>query len=67
MRHLVDGHAWKYFDNNFPDFAKEPRNVRLCLVADGFNSFENMSLSHSMWSVVLTTYKLPPWLCMKES
>ena len=26
-----------------------------------------MSLSYSMWPVVLTTYNLPPWLCMKES
>ncbi|KAL5580234.1 hypothetical protein UlMin_012676 [Ulmus minor] len=24
-----------------------------------------MSLSYSMWPVVLTTYNLPPWICMK--
>ncbi|KAL5552934.1 hypothetical protein UlMin_040335 [Ulmus minor] len=24
-----------------------------------------MSISYSMWPVVLTTYNLPPWLCMK--
>ena len=34
---------------------------------DGFNPFGNMSLSYSMWPVVLTTYNLPPWVCMKES
>ena len=26
-----------------------------------------MSLSYSMWPVVLTAYNLPPWLCMKDS
>nr|GEX38342.1 hypothetical protein [Tanacetum cinerariifolium] len=45
----------------------EPINVRLGLAADGFNLFGNLSQSYSMWSVILTTYNLPPWLCMKES
>ncbi|GJS91270.1 reverse transcriptase domain-containing protein [Tanacetum coccineum] len=27
----------------------------------------NLSQSYSMWPVILTTYNLPPWLCMKES
>nr|GEX21564.1 hypothetical protein [Tanacetum cinerariifolium] len=45
----------------------EPRNVRLGLAADGFNLFGNLSQSYSMWPVIITTYNLPPWLCMKES
>nr|GEX80086.1 hypothetical protein [Tanacetum cinerariifolium] len=45
----------------------EPRNVRLWLAADGFNPFGNLSQSYSMWPVTLTTYNMPPWLCMKES
>ncbi|GJX06632.1 hypothetical protein Tco_0194564 [Tanacetum coccineum] len=45
----------------------EPRNVRLGLVANGFNPFVNLSQSYSMWPVILTTYNLPPWLCMKDS
>nr|GEY32096.1 hypothetical protein [Tanacetum cinerariifolium] len=36
MQHPVDGRAWKKFDTNYPDFAKELRNVRLGLAADGF-------------------------------
>ncbi|XP_062085438.1 uncharacterized protein LOC133791534 [Humulus lupulus] len=67
MRHPADGKAWKDFDRSNPTFAMEPRNVRLGLAADGFNPFGNMSLSYSMWPVVLTTYNLPPWLCMKET
>ncbi|GJX21216.1 hypothetical protein Tco_0223893 [Tanacetum coccineum] len=67
MQHLVDGRAWKNFDTKYPDFAKEPRNVRLGLAADGFNPFDNHSQAYNMWSVILTTYNMPPWLRMKES
>ncbi|GKA82231.1 F-box domain containing protein [Tanacetum coccineum] len=41
--------------------------VRLGLAADGFNPFGNLSQAYSMWPVIMTTYNLPPWLCMKES
>ncbi|GKF46607.1 hypothetical protein Tco_0136409, partial [Tanacetum coccineum] len=51
----------------YPNFAKEPRNIRLGLCADGFNPFGNLSQTYNMWPVILTTYNLPPWLCMKES
>nr|GEU43179.1 hypothetical protein [Tanacetum cinerariifolium] len=67
MQHSVDGRAWKNFDTKYPNFAKEPRNVRLGLAADGFNPFGNLSQAYNMWPVILTTYNLPPWLCMKES
>ncbi|GJX88616.1 DIE2/ALG10 family protein [Tanacetum coccineum] len=67
MQHPVDGRAWKKFHTKYPDFAKEPRNVRLGLAADGFNPFGNLSQAYNMWPVILTTYNLPPWLCMKES
>nr|GEW74094.1 hypothetical protein [Tanacetum cinerariifolium] len=67
IQHPVDGRAWKNFVTNYSDFAKEPRNVKLGLAADGFSLFDNLSQSYSMWSVILTTYNLPPWLCMKES
>ncbi|GJS92642.1 reverse transcriptase domain-containing protein, partial [Tanacetum coccineum] len=67
MQQPVDGRAWKNFDTKYLDFKKEPRIVRLGLAADGFNPFGNLSQSYSMWPVVLTTYNLPLWLCMKES
>ncbi|GJX60509.1 hypothetical protein Tco_0291899 [Tanacetum coccineum] len=44
MQHPVDGGAWKKFDMKYLDFAKEPRNVRLGLCADGFNPFGNLRL-----------------------
>ena len=49
-----------------PQFALEPRNVRLGLAIDGFNPFGNMNNSYSMWPVILIPYNLPPWLVMKE-
>ncbi|XP_062086482.1 uncharacterized protein LOC133792589 [Humulus lupulus] len=67
MRHPVDGLVWKDFDAKHPDFASEPRNVRLGLAADGFNPFGNMSQAYSMWPVVLANYNLPPWMCMKDN
>ncbi|CAL9025651.1 unnamed protein product [Prunus brigantina] len=33
------GEAWKEFDRTFPDFAADPRNVRLGLATDGFNPY----------------------------
>nr|GEV88995.1 hypothetical protein [Tanacetum cinerariifolium] len=61
MQHMVDGRAWKNFDKKYPNFAKEPRNVRLRLAADGFNLFDNLSQAYSMWPTILTTYNLPLW------
>ena len=43
MRHPVDSEEWKEFDLQHPDFALEPRNVRLGLATDGFNHFGNMN------------------------
>ena len=65
MRHPVDDKACQEFDKRHPQFASDVRNVRLGLAADGSNHFGNMSLSYRMWHVVLTTYNLPPYLCMK--
>jgi hypothetical protein len=43
----------------------DSRNVRLGLIADEFNSFGNLSTSHSIWPVMLVPYNLPPWICIK--
>ena len=67
LRHPVNGKVWKDFDTNFLAFASKPRNVQLGLAAGGFNPFGSISLSYSMWLVVLTAYNLSPCLCMKDS
>ncbi|KAJ0492169.1 putative Transposase-associated domain-containing protein [Helianthus annuus] len=67
LRHPADGKAWKHFDTTFPDFANDPRNVRLGLASDGFNPFGAKSLSYSMWPVVLIPYNMPPWKSMVDA
>jgi len=40
--------------------------VRLKITRDGFTPFRMMGKGHSIWHVVLMTYNLPPWDCMKQ-
>ena len=53
------------FDNKWPDFAQDPRNIRLGLALDGVNPFSNQSTKWSTWPVFLVNYNLPPWLATK--
>ena len=59
-RHLVDNEEWKEFDLQHPEFALEPRNVRLGLTTDRFNPFGNMNNSYTMWPIILISYNLLP-------
>ena len=65
IRHPTDAALWKLIDHKWPNFASEPRNLRLAFAADGINPHISLSSRHSTWPVVLITYNLPPWLCMK--
>ena len=65
--HPANGEWWKHFDREFPQFDSDSRNVRLRLTSDSFNSFANMSVSYSMWPVMLISCNLPPWKCMKKT
>ena len=67
LSHPVDGDAWKYFDKQYPDFAKDAKNIRLGIATDGFNPFGNFNTTYSMWPVFVIPYNLPPWACMDQS
>jgi hypothetical protein len=67
LRHPVDCEAWKSFDLLHPEFSADSRNVRLGLTLDGFNTFGNMSTFHSTLPVMLVSYNLPMWMCMKQT
>jgi len=67
MSHPANGEAWQDFDREYPDFAKDPRNLRLGLATDGFNPFGNFNTKYSMWPVFVVPYNFPPWVCMDES
>ncbi|CAL2247557.1 unnamed protein product [Prunus armeniaca] len=66
MSHPADSPSWKLVDDKWPEFGKEPRNLRLALSSDGFNPHSSLSSRYSCWPVILVTYNLPPWLCMKR-
>ncbi|XP_073133711.1 uncharacterized protein [Henckelia pumila] len=66
LRHLADLPAWKVVDHKWLDFASESRNLRLAISADEINPHSLMSSAYSCWPVVMITYNLPPWLCMKR-
>ncbi|KAL6133972.1 hypothetical protein ACLB2K_066205 [Fragaria x ananassa] len=66
MRHPAYSPSWKLIDTKWPEFGREPRNLRLALSSDGFNPHRSLSSKYSCWPVILVTYNLPPWLCMKR-
>ena len=66
LRHPADSPQWKKVDSMFPEFAGDPRNLRLDLCTDGFNPFGSVFSKHSVWSVLLVIYNFPPWLCTKR-
>ncbi|XP_031102022.1 uncharacterized protein LOC116005929 [Ipomoea triloba] len=43
LRHPADSPQWKTFDNAFPEFGHESRNLRLGLCTDGINPHGNLS------------------------
>ncbi|CAL8135616.1 unnamed protein product [Prunus armeniaca] len=42
MSHPVDSPSWKLVDDKWPEFGKEPRNLRLALSFDGFNPHSSL-------------------------
>ncbi|XP_074360834.1 uncharacterized protein LOC141701089 [Apium graveolens] len=67
MRHPSDSPSWRNVDCRWPEFGSEARNIRLGLAADGINPHNNgLNNRYSCWPVMLVTYNLPPWLCMKR-
>lgn len=66
LRHPADAEAWKAIDERYPDFAEDPRNIRLGVSADGVNPFRGKKKSYSCWPILTVVYNLPPSLCMKR-
>lgn len=64
--HPSDAEAWKHFDLEYPEFAKEATNVRLGICTDGFTPFSFGTAPYSCWPVFVTPYNLPPGMCLKK-
>jgi hypothetical protein len=58
--HPCDGEAWRQFDEDFPLFAMDKRNVRLSVAIDGFTPFSVNVALYSCWPVFVTPLNLPP-------
>ncbi|KAL0403923.1 UNVERIFIED_CONTAM: hypothetical protein Sradi_2033100 [Sesamum radiatum] len=61
-----DAGNWRYFDRTHPNFALEPRNVRLGLCIDGFAPYRQYGRTYSCWPVIITLYNLSPGMCMNS-
>ncbi|XP_048605522.1 uncharacterized protein LOC106359340 [Brassica napus] len=61
----VDSISWAQVNAKWPDFAADPRNLRLGISTDGMNPFSMQSTNHSTWPVLLVNYNTPPTMCMK--
>ncbi|GKF90989.1 putative transposon, En/Spm-like protein, partial [Tanacetum coccineum] len=65
LRHPADSKAWRTIDEKFLQIAKDTRNLRLGISADGVDV--NTGNRHrSVWPVLTVIYNLPPWLYMKR-
>jgi hypothetical protein len=67
ISHPADGEAWQDFDREYPDFAKDARNLRPGLATVGLIPFSENNTKYSMWHAFVVPYNLPPWACMNES
>ena len=47
MHHPSDSPSWKLVDHRWPNFALEPRNLRLAISTDGINPHSSLSSKHS--------------------
>jgi hypothetical protein len=65
MSHPADSEAWQTLDRFDPEFARDPRSVRLGLSTDGFPPHNNDNHSYSCWPVFVMPYNLPPDKCLK--
>nr|GEW37890.1 hypothetical protein [Tanacetum cinerariifolium] len=58
--YLTDSQAWCTIDEKFPEIAKDSRNLRLGISADGVD-VNSGTRHHSVWTVLSIIYNLPLW------
>ncbi|KAL0433658.1 UNVERIFIED_CONTAM: hypothetical protein Slati_2700100 [Sesamum latifolium] len=66
MCHRSDADAWKHFDQMYPNFAEELRNVRLGLCTNGFALHGQYDHTYSYWPVIITPCNLLLGMCMSS-
>jgi hypothetical protein len=63
MVRASDGEAWKHFDH---EKAEEARNVRVALATDGFNPYGMSDVMYTCWPVFVTPINLPLGVCFQR-
>ncbi|KAL3684834.1 hypothetical protein R1sor_002856 [Riccia sorocarpa] len=66
MRLVVDSPAMSHIEDQWPEFARDPRHLRFGLASDGVSPYGIQSSTYSIWPVVLINYNIPPWLATKK-
>jgi hypothetical protein len=64
ISHPADVTQWRNIDSQNPEFAIDPRNIRIAMRTSGMNPFMNCS-THSTWLIVMIILNLPR-LCNKQ-
>jgi hypothetical protein len=67
LRHPVDSPLWTDFDEKYPKFADDCRNIRLAFSTDGFNPYRTKNVSYNIWPGILIPLNFSPSMCMKDS
>jgi hypothetical protein len=67
MRVPVDSKTWQIVGDRWPQFKKEPRNLRLGLATYEVNPYSLQQSKYSVWPVVVLNYILPPHLTMSNA
>ncbi|KAL0448009.1 UNVERIFIED_CONTAM: hypothetical protein Slati_1928800 [Sesamum latifolium] len=66
MCHPSDAKPWRHFDRIYPNFAAEPRNVRLGLCTDGFATIMSDHKFHERINVVVRRHFSQPWGYLRQ-
>jgi hypothetical protein len=66
MLHPADIEAWEALERFDPEFAMDPRSVRLCLSMDGFQPHSEANSLYSYWPVFIMPYNLSSNKCLKQ-
>jgi hypothetical protein len=66
MSHPTNSEAWEALDHFDPEFAWDPKSVRLGLSTDGFQPHNEANRLYSYWPVFIVPYNLPPNKYLKQ-
>ena len=67
MKHVSDSAQWQWINTRYSaEFGTEDRNIRMAMIADGFNPSGDKRSTYSIWAVMMMNYNLAPWLSTKK-